>query len=626
MATIEDRTPVSAPETTRLHISGMHCASWVGRVEAALSAVEGVQEARVNLATEQATVQWQHSAGDVDALASAVQSSGYNAEPLDRSAPTDQLASHASSELRFWSWRFFLSLVFLAAIVVVTRFSGLSGRSLAVWQIALATPVQLIAGGTFIVSALRILRHGGVNMDTLIALGTSAAYGAGLYATIVGTPGMYGMDAAMILTFVTLGKCLEARAKGRASQAIARLATITPRVASVVRGDDLVETPIDQIRVGEEIVVRPGDRVPLDAKIVEGQASVDESWLTGESMPRSKWEGDVVLAGTILRDRSVKAEVTKHVGDTALDHVIELVRRAQESRPEIQRVADRVVAWFVPAVLLFALAALTTWSASGASWSVALIHAVAVLVVACPCAVGLATPTAVLVASGRGAQAGILVKDAATLETAANVTSVILDKTGTVTYGRPDVLRIVAWREKISQQEILATAAAVESLSTHPLAVAIFEEAEAEKVDIPPAKNLEVIAGRGVRAEVRGKTVHLGNEQLASDLAVDLGHHLAWVKEQRKQGGTPVLIIVDGILWGALAVADAVRPTSENAVATLRKLGLQVEMVTGDRQATADAIAAQVGLESITAEVLPGDKQQIVHDRLAAGHKVAMVG
>ena len=476
------------------------------------------------------------------------------------------------------------------------------------------------------VSALRVLRRGGANMDTLVALGTTTAYIAGVYAAVAGSPGMYGMDAAMILTFVTLGKWLEARAKGRASQAIASLAALTPVTASVVREGTPVPASIDEVHAGDLLLVRPGDRVPLDAEVVEGQAATDESWLTGESMPKSKAEGDTVLAGSVVLDRSLTVRVTKPAGETALDRVIELVRNAQESRPNVQRLADRVVAWFVPIVLLIAAVSLVVWQSAGAAWSEALVHAVAVLVVACPCAVGLATPTAVLVAGGRGAASGILVKEAAVFETASLVKHVLLDKTGTVTYGRPDVLRVESWCEGISQQEVLTVAAAAESLSTHPLAVAIVEEAEGEKLGTIDAKNLEVLPGRGVRADVEGRVVLLGNERLAEEAGVDLRERDSWLADQRRQGGTPVLVIVDNQLWGGLAVADAVRPTSAAAIAELNRLGLAVEMVTGDRQATADSIAQQVGLTLVKSEVLPEDKQKIVLERRAFGKSVAMVG
>jgi Cu+-exporting ATPase len=627
MTTTDDQPQTLAPATTRLEITGMHCASCVARVEKALKAVEGVERARVNLATQRATVQWRQAIGSADDLLSAVDRAGYGAKPLTDGRPaSEEVATGAARERRFWAARFLVALVFLAAIVFVMHFADLSERSVALWQILLASPVQIFAGGTFIASALRILRHGGANMDTLIALGTTTAYFAGVYSAAVGAANMFGMDAVMILTFISLGKYLEARSKGRASQAIAELAALSPRVANVVRGETVVPTPIESVEVGDVLLVRPGDRAALDGEVVEGQASVDESWLTGESMPVNKWKGDTVLAGTIVRDRSLKLRVSKQAGETALDHVIELVERAQESRPDVQRVADRVVQWFVPCVLVVASVTLLAWGLAFESWPKGVLHAVTVLVVACPCAVGLATPTAVLVAGGRGAQAGILIKEAAVLETAAQVTHVILDKTGTVTYGRPDVLSVVSWREGISQQEILSMAAAVESLSTHPLAMAIVEEAKAEKLGLPEARNIEVLPGRGVRAVVEGQVVCLGNEPLAEEGGAEIGRHADWIGEQRRQGGTPVLVVVDGQLWGAVAIADAVIPTSADAIERLKQLGLGVEMVTGDRQATAAAIAAQVGIARVAAEVLPADKQRIVGERLAAGERVAMVG
>ena len=623
----ENDTTSAAESTTRLKVSGMHCASCVTNVEKALLEVPEVESARVNLATEQATVHWKDAVGSLDALTAAVAQAGYSATELaeDRSA-TDEMILNLAREQQYWFVRFSFSIVFLAAILTLTFLFEVSGPTLALWQCLLATPAQLFVGGAFLKSALKRLRHGGANMDTLIAIGTTAAYAAGVYSAIIGQPAMYSMDAAMILAFITLGKFLEARSKGRASQAIARLATLSPRVANVVRDESVETVSIERVDVGDLLLIKPGDRVPLDAEVVEGQTSVDESWLTGESMPISKWAGDTVLAGTIIGGRSIKVRVTKPAGETALDHVVELVRRAQESRPAVQRVADRVVAWFVPIVLLIALVTLLGWGFATAEWSTALLRTIAVLVVACPCAVGLATPTAVLVAGGRGAQAGILIKEAAVLETAASVSHIILDKTGTVTYGRPDVLRVVVWREGMSQHELLALAAGAESLSNHPLAVAIHGEAKAEKLGIPDAKNLEVLPGTGVRAEVDGQVVQLGNEQIAANADIGLGEHAAWIDEQRQQGITPVLVIADGELMGALVVADSVKPTSADAVNRLKHLDLTVEVVSGDRSTTARAIADQVGIDSVIAEVLPEKKQQIVDQHRSAGQTVAMVG
>ncbi|MEE9603803.1 MAG: HAD-IC family P-type ATPase, partial [Thermoguttaceae bacterium] len=398
-----------------LLIEGMHCASCVSRVETALAAVSGVTRARVNLAIERASVDWEPSTDGPDnvfstRLIAAVEASGYGAkEAVAEPLSGESMAQRSEQELAVWRRRLLVGAGLLVPIVVLHFIDDLSESQLILWQFLLATPLQVYVGWPYFVGAWQRLRHASTNMDTLVALGTGTAYVAGVVALARGMGGMYFMDAAMMLTFITLGKFLEAKAKGRESAAIRRLLDLAPPVATVMRDGNHVQIPLAEINLGETIVVRPGDKVPLDAEVLTGTTSVDESWLTGESLPVEKSTGDEILAGTVVGEGSLTASVLRTEGETTLARVVELVRRAQESKADVERLADRVVAWFVPAVLAVALATLLAWIALG-SPAEGLVAVVAVLVVACPCALGLATPTAVLVGSGRGAELGILIK------------------------------------------------------------------------------------------------------------------------------------------------------------------------------------------------------------------------
>ncbi|MHC4406407.1 MAG: heavy metal translocating P-type ATPase, partial [Planctomycetota bacterium] len=431
-------------EHVLLDVEGMHCAGCAGRVEKALAGVPGVAAARVNLVTRQASVEFQPARVGPAGLVAAVEAGGYSAAVVEGVEDLGStLVEKENREAAAWRNRLVFAAVLLGPMVWLAHFSGLSRPMAMWWLFALATPVQLYVGWPYFVGAWRRLRRGSANMDTLIALGTGVAYLAGVAELVRHTIGpgagkaasgaMVFTDAAMILTFVTLGKLLEVKAKGRASLAIRRLLDLTSPEAAVVSDDRPRQVPVRAVMVGETILVRPGEKVPLDAEIISGTSAVDQSWLTGESLPVDKQPGDAILAGTINGGGALTARVLKAAGQTTLAQVIELVRHAQESKTEVGRLADRVVGWFVPAVLLIAVAAFLAWGLAAGHWTLALASAVSVLVVACPCALGLATPTAVLVGSGRGAESGILIKEAHALETAGQLTAVVLDKTGTVT-------------------------------------------------------------------------------------------------------------------------------------------------------------------------------------------------
>ncbi len=631
----------AAQKTTRsehvlLDVEGMHCAACAARVEKSLSGLPGVVGARVNLVTNQASVECRPGALRPDDLVAAVAGSGYSASLVAGLEDLGiSMAEREAREASAWQRRLAVGIVLLVPLVWLTHFSGLTGPGVVWWQFALATPLQLYVGWTYVIGAARRLRYASANMDTLIALGTGAAYLAGVAElvrrmTAAGPSGamhraMYFADAGMILTFVTLGKFLEVKAKGRASQAIRKLLDLAPPEATVVRDDVSERVPVAAVMVGETLLVRPGEKVPLDAEVVSGNSSVDQSWLTGESIPVDKNPGDEILAGTINGQGGLTARVLRPAGRTALAQVIELVRHAQESKTEVGRLADRVVAWFVPGVLLIAIVSLLLWGLAAGNWPTALACAVAVLVVACPCALGLATPMAVLVGSGRGAESGILIKEAHALETAGRLDTVVLDKTGTVTVGRPKVTAVEPASD-VQPDELLALAAAAERLSQHPLAAAVVAEAEARGLEIPPVDDLQVIPGQGVRARSDGRTILVGNERLMRESWIDLDAQRETVRSMRQRGQTPLWVALDGRRLGVVAVADTVAPSSREGVEQLRSLGLEVQMLSGDNRITAKAVAAEVGIDEVAAEVLPDQKQEVIHRLQESGRVVAMVG
>ncbi len=623
-----------APRRAVLSIEGMHCAGCVARVENALTRVPGVTAARVNLVTAQASVELEPAAA-VDALVGAVEQGGYHARILGkRHDDGERLRKAQEAEAAGWRRRAAVGLGALGPMAYLTHIAHATATPWLWVQFLLATLVQFYVGWPYFLGAWRRLRHGGANMDSLIALGTGTAYAAGTYGFITALvahhatahgPVMYLGDAVMILAFISLGKHLETRAKGRASQAIRRLLDLTPAEAHVVRDGQPVRVPVEAVVVGETIVIRPGEKVPLDARVLSGSSAVDQSWLTGESMPVDKEPGDEVLAGTINGQGALTAEVVRGADETALAQVIELVRHAQESKTEVGRLADRVVAYFVPTVLAIAAAAFVAWGPLAGSWEWALATAVAVLVVACPCALGLATPTAILVGSGRGAERGILIKEAHALETAGRLTMVVIDKTGTVTSGRFRVTELMA-AEGVDPDTLLATAAAVERLSGHPLGKAVVAAAETQGLEIPPAEALEVLPGQGVRATIGERPVFVGNGRLLAAAGVALGSLAERVEAARDGGTTPLLVAEGERLLGAITVADTVAPGSREAIARLHAMGLETMLLTGDHRRTAEAVAAEVGIGTVTAEVLPNEKHEVVRRLQQRGQVVAMVG
>ena len=500
-----------------LDIEGMHCASCVGRVEQAVTKLPGVHNARVNLATEQAAVDFEPSQINANAVVAAIKRAGYGAQIRTSATPA---VDRPAAELAAWRLRLWVGAV-LVGVVTVLHLAPVHWSWSATLQAVLATITQFYVGWPFLAGAWRRLRSLSANMDTLVAIGTLAAYASGIAAYVQGLHGMFFMDAGMILVFITLGKYLEARSKRSASSAIRKLIDLSPTRATVVRGERQIEVDIADVAVGETIIVQPGNRIPLDAQIISGNSSLDESWLTGESLPVEKGPNDEILAGTINATAALVAKITRTAGSTELAQVVDLVRRAQESKTDVQRLADRVVAWFVPVVLVVAAATLLVWGLAAGNWAMGTSAMVAVLVVACPCALGLATPTAILVASGRAAEMGVLIKQAHALELAGRVNVVVLDKTGTITTGKPQLTQVLP-AAGVSADELLTNAAAAERLSGHPLAATIVRAAEERGLAIPQAGELTVSAGQGIRARVDGRTILVGNERLLAAEQVTL--------------------------------------------------------------------------------------------------------
>jgi Cu+-exporting ATPase len=433
------------------------------------------------------------------------------------------------------------------------------------------------------------------------------------------------MDAGMILTFIALGKYLEMRTKGRASAAIRKLLELTPPEANVLENGTTRRKRVSEVRPGETILVRPGEKVPLDAEVLSGQSALDESWLTGEAMPVEKGPGDPILAGTINGGASLTARVVREAGQTALAQVIRLVRRAQESKADVQRLADRVVAYFVPAVLVAAAVTLLAWLAIRGQWAPGVSAAVAVLIVACPCAMGLATPTAVMVGSGYGAESGILIKEAQALEVADGLTTVVLDKTGTVTLGKPQVTDVLP-RDGLDAEELLSIAAGVEQLTQHPLAEPVVRAAQERGLPLATASEARLIAGGGVYAGLNGSLVYIGNERLLRDHGIDPAPVEAEIARLRSDGKTPLLIGRSDRLLGILAVADTLAPHARDAVEALKRQGLTVRLLSGDHRVTVEAVAKQVGVDSVLAEVLPDEKEAEIRRLRDSGEVIAMVG
>ena len=617
-----------ATSEVALDIIGMTCATCVRTLEEALNGLDGVISASVNLASEKATVRYNPETITVARLKRAISDAGYQATLADASSRDREREARERQNRRL---RLLLIFSFLLAIpTFILSFTKPFVPDTNNWiLLALATPVQFFVGWQFYLGAYRALRNRRANMDVLVVLGTSAAYIYSLMVTI--SPGtfdgeVYFDTSALIISIVLLGRYLEARAKGRTSEAIKKLMGLRPKTANIILNEREVEVPIEDVEVGHVVVVRPGEKIPVDGLVIEGASAVDESMLTGESMPVEKKEGDQVSGATINKNGFLKFQATKVGKDTVLAQIVKLVEQAQGSKAPIQRLADSVAAVFVPAVMSVAMVTFLAWYlAGGKPFVFALTAFISVLVIACPCAVGLATPTAIMVGTGKGAQNGILIKSAEALEKAYRVKTIVFDKTGTITRGKPGVTDIVAINS-FKRDEVLRLAALAEKGSEHPVGEAIVDAAKGNSLELADPEFFQAFGGRGILARVDGKEVLLGNRALMNENGVENDPLEGKMQELESEGKTVMLMSVDKKMAGLIAVSDAPREYASEAVEQLHQMGIETVMISGDNRRTADAIARQVGIKKVMAEVLPEEKAKAVLELQESGNSVAMVG
>ncbi len=635
-------------ERVYLTLYGMHCASCAAIIERALKKVPGVKEVQVNFGAEKASVVFDESIGKKEDLLEAVKKAGYRAKLVTEGEIKSDLErkdEQTKSLFRDFMFGLFLSLP-MVYFMFFDFFTWMPGRELTlpyvgIISLILTTPVQFVLGARFYKGFWSSLRNKTFNMDSLIAIGTSVAYFYSLFnyltyalnnQSLVGVggekiPDLFFETAALLITFVLFGKWLEAKAKGRTSEAIRKLIGLQAKTARVVRGGETIDIPIEAVKRGEIILVRPGEKIPVDGAIVKGVSAVDESMITGESLPVEKNPGDMVVGGTINKTGSFEFRAIRVGAETTLAQIIRLVEEAQGSKAPIQAFADRISAWFVPAVIGIALLSFVIWYLMlGASLLFALMTFTAVIVIACPCALGLATPTAIMVGTGKGAEHGILVKGGEPLEAANNIEAVVFDKTGTLTHGRPVVTEVESFSDE-TKRGILALAASLERSSEHPLAEAITNYARQKGVLAKEINNFQAIPGQGVAGKLKGAQYYLGNRHLIKEtLGISLDKYEDKIARLEEEGKTVMILSSNLKILGVLAVADTPKETSRQAVESLGKMGIQVYMITGDNQKTAKAIARQVGIVNILAEVLPEDKAREIRRLQEKGIKVAMVG
>ena len=621
----------------RLDIDGMRCAGCVSTVENALRSINGVQQAEVNFAGRTADVS---GSADVNTLIAAVTKAGYGASALvdEDQADTEREATEFSRYHRLLhrSW-FALAVAGLALAVGLPAMLGLGGHHLmqmaSPWMAALTLAVMLYSGPQFFVGMWKSLRGGHATMDTLIALGMAAAWGYSALATFApshfpaGTAEPFWDVIPVVIGLVVLGQALEMRARGRASEAVRRLIGLKPKTARVVRNGQEIDVPLADVRTGETLRVRPGEKIAVDGTVTEGHSTVDASMLTGEPMPVEITAGSTVTGGTLNKTGTFLYRATRVGKETALARIIELVRQAQGAKPAIGRLADQIAGFFVPTVLVIAATAFVLWYFIGPEphLNYAMVVAVSVLVIACPCALGLATPMAVMVGVGKAAEFGILIRHGDALQQAGKLTTIILDKTGTVTQGKPTVTATIPVTGQ-NETTLLQLAASLEAGSEHPLAEAVLEAAKSRGLTLATVERFSAIAGHGIEGHIAGQHLLFGNAKLLQDQKIACTTLQDDAARLAAEAATPVYLAIDGQLAGLIAIADPVKPDSQAAIARLQKLGLKVILLTGDQEATARAVAAQVGIDHIYSGVLPQDKDQKVTELMAQGEIVGMVG
>ena len=630
VATIDDLGYHATTAKAELPIRGMTCANCALTIERALRKLDGVVEANVNLANERATVEYIPTAVSLADIKRAIVDVGYEVVEAGEGEEVED-AERAAREREIRTQRRKLIAGVALSVIISILSMGVDGGLIPdfAWRpyllLALTIPVQFVIGWQFYRGGYKALRAGSANMDVLIAMGSSAAFLYSVASTFFIQGPLYYDTAAVIITLIILGKYLEARAKGRTSEAIKRLMGLAPKTARVIRDGAEVEVPVGEVRVGDVVVVRPGERIPVDGVVVEGQSAVDESMLTGESLPVEKGPGSPVVGATVNKQGLLKFQATQVGKGTVLAQIVRMVEQAQGSKAPIQRLADRVSAVFVPVVIAVAVLTFLGWYFVGdAGFTRSLLNMVAVLVIACPCALGLATPTAIMVGTGKGAENGILIKSSESLERTGDVDVVVLDKTGTITEGKPSVTDVVALDGE--EAEVLRLAASVEQGSEHPIGEAIVQAARGRQLPLAAVSDFQAIGGKGVVGRVDGKRVLLGTLKLMEENGVRLNGLEREVERLQGEAKTTLAVAVGDSAVGVVAVADTVKPGSAEGVRMLHDLGLEVAMITGDNRRTAQAIAALVGIDRVLAEVLPQDKALEVKRLQDEGRVVAMVG
>ncbi|HBB34472.1 MAG TPA: cation-transporting ATPase PacS [Cyanobacteria bacterium UBA8803] len=634
-------------ENTTLKLRGMSCASCAGNIEEAIRSVPGVEACNVNFGAEQASVTYNPNETDVAAIQDAVDAAGYSAVPMqdDVLAPENDVERQTrQSENRDLSRKVWVSGIISAVLAIgsLPAMTGLPIPFIPIWlhdpwlQLVLTAPVLFWTGSGFYINAWKALKRHTATMDTLVAIGTGAAYLYSLFPTFFPQwfisqglkPDVYFEAASIIIALLLLGRLLENRAKGQTSEAIRKLMGLQAKTARVIRNGREVDIPIAEVVLGDVILVRPGEKIPVDGEIVEGSSTIDEAMVTGESVAVKKQPGDEVIGATINKTGSFKFRATRVGKDTFLAQIVKLVQQAQGSKAPIQRLADRVTGWFVPVVIAIAIATFIIWYNIMGNVTMALITTVGVLIIACPCALGLATPTSIMVGTGKGAENGILIKGADSLELAHKLQTIVLDKTGTITQGKPTVTDFVTVNGTANSNELklLGLAASVERNSEHPLAEAVVQYAQSQGVELTDSQEFEAIAGSGVQGYGSNQWVQIGTHRWMNELLIDTSSLQQHWERLEYLGKTVIWIAVNGKVEGIMGIADAVKPSSVHAIRALQKMGLSVVMLTGDNRRTAEVIAREVGIQRVFAEVRPDQKAATVETLQSEGKIVAMVG
>jgi len=641
-------------ESIYLRLKGMGCAACANKIDRVIHEIPGVADCNVNFGAEQATVQYNPKQTNIKTIQEAVTDAGYGAEPLENTQNSledrDEENRQIAQKLRR---KVIISAVISSILIIgsLPMMTGLEIPLIPMWlhnpwlQLILTTPVMFWCGKTFFTGAWKGLKRHSADMNTLIAVGTGSAYLYSIFVTIF--PGffisqglnadVYYESAAVIITLILLGQLLEHQARGKTSEAIRKLMGLQAKTARVVREGKEVDIPLEAVNVGDIIIVRPGEKIPVDGELIEGGSTIDESMVTGESVPVEKQPGDDIIGATINKTGSFKFRASRVGKDTVLAQIVQLVQQAQGSKAPIQKLADQVTGWFVPVVIGIAIFTFIIWFNLTGNLTLATLTSVGVLIIACPCALGLATPTSVMVGTGLGAEHGILIKGAESLELAHKIQTIILDKTGTLTAGKPTVTNYITTGGTTNDNELklLRLVAAVERKSEHPLAEAIVQYTESQGVNfpLPEPEDFEAMTGMGVQGYVSDRFIQIGTSRWMGELGVDIEPLKPFQEQWESEGKTTAWIAVDGTIEGVMGIADTLKPSSENAIKTLKRMGLEVVMITGDNQKTAEAIASQVGIERVFAEVRPDQKADLVKSiqkekkRKGENHRiVAMVG